>query len=131
MPTLYVTDTHALIWYLGGSDRLGLRARAAFAEVASGQAHMIVPAIVLAELVMLAEKRPEVVDLRTLLGQLRNSPGFSTPPLTADTALRIATLSHLPDIHDRLIVAEAMTWGAVLITNDQLITQAAILPVVW
>ncbi len=131
MPAIYVTDTHALIWYLRGSDRLGPSARAAFAEVASGQAHMVVPAIVLAELVILAEKRPEVVDLRTVLGQLRNLPGFSTPPLTADTALRIATLAQIPDIHDRLIVAEAMSWGAVLVTHDQLITRADLVPVVW
>ncbi len=56
MAPVYVIDTHALIWYLRGSDRLGAAARAAFDDVTSGRAHMVVPAIVLAELVMLAEK---------------------------------------------------------------------------
>ena len=53
--SLYVTDTHALVWYLGGSTQLGVTARSAFDEAVAGASAVYVPAIVLAELVMLIE----------------------------------------------------------------------------
>ena len=55
--TLYLADTHALIWYLSGSPLLSTNARAAFDEAIHGDSQAIVPAIVLAEIVMLAEKQ--------------------------------------------------------------------------
>ena len=41
---LYVTDTHALVWYLSGSSLLGAAARSAFDEVTSGMSQVNVPA---------------------------------------------------------------------------------------
>jgi len=46
----YVTDTHALYWYLTASPNLGANARAAFLAGEQGQARIYVPSIVLAEL---------------------------------------------------------------------------------
>lgn len=54
-----------------------------------------------------------------------------TPPLTADTAHRIAALTAMPDIHDRLIVAEALAWNAALITLDKAITASGAVATVW
>jgi hypothetical protein len=39
--------------------------------------------------------------------------------------------STLPDIHDRLIVAETLDLGAALITRDQGITASGLVEVVW
>jgi predicted nucleic acid-binding protein len=57
MPAFYVTDTHALIWYLNGSQRLGAQARAAFDSASAGASQIVVPVIVFAEIVFLAERR--------------------------------------------------------------------------
>lgn len=46
----YVTDTHALFWYLINSPALGANASLAFDEADTGQALIYVPAVVLAEL---------------------------------------------------------------------------------
>jgi hypothetical protein len=46
----YVTDTHALSWYLIDSPRMGARADQAFNEADQGAAVIFVPAIVLADL---------------------------------------------------------------------------------
>ena len=51
MSTLYVSDTHSLLWYLARDDRLGAGARTSFDQVASGDAKLVVPMITIAELV--------------------------------------------------------------------------------
>jgi PIN domain nuclease of toxin-antitoxin system len=48
-----------------------------------------------------------------------------------EMVLRIQTLTALPDIHDRLIVAAALEVGASIITRDQAITKSGLAPVVW
>lgn len=49
-PDLYVTDTHALIFYLDDDPRLSLTARNVFEKADAGEAVILVPLIVLAEL---------------------------------------------------------------------------------
>ena len=121
--THYVADTHALLWYLGGSPLLGVAARTAFDEAANGTSQVSVPAIALAELVQ-----------RKRIGQshrLRSAAGFRLTSLSPEVALRTRFLTALPDIHDRLIVAEALETGATLITRDQLIATSGLAPTVW
>ncbi len=126
----YVTDTHALLWYLAGSARLGEEARVVFDAAAAGDAEIIVPAIVVAEIVMLAEKR-SAIDFQRIMSEVRSMGGFLFVPLLAETASAIQHISALPDIHDRLIVAEAMHQRAALITFDKAITGAGLVEVVW
>ena len=59
----YVTDTHALFWYLINSPLLGAGASGAFDEADNGQALIYIPAIVLAELYFLNEKKQRPIDL--------------------------------------------------------------------
>ncbi len=47
----YVADTHALVWYLGGSSRLSQPAREALDSVGDGRNEVIVPAIWLNSLI--------------------------------------------------------------------------------
>ncbi len=126
----YVTDTHALLWYLVGSPRLGKRARAAFDAAVAGDAEIIIPAIVVAELVMFAEKyrtiRPDMI-----FSKLQTESGFQIVPLMPETAAKIHDLIALPDIHDRLIAAEALYQKCALITFDQRITDSSLVEVVW
>lgn len=129
--TRYVADTHALFWYLSGSPLLSSAARAAFDEAKIGTSEVIVPAIAIAELIMLAEKRRIAIDIDHIMSTLGAFPGFRFTALTPAIAKRIRTLKALRDIHDRLIVAEALEADAILITFDQLITASRLVPVVW
>ena len=108
-----------------------MAARAAFDEAASGSGEVRVPAIVLAELIMLAEKRRSVIDVTRIVATLRAAPGFRLTSLSPEVTLRIQSLIALSDIHDRLIVAEAIESGATLITRDQAITVSGLVAVVW
>ncbi len=59
----YVSDTHALFWYLINSRALGANARVAFDEADAGQALIYIPAIVIAELYYLNEKKGRPVGM--------------------------------------------------------------------
>lgn len=128
---VYVADTHALVWHLSGARPIGAAAHAAFSSAEHGTGTVVIPAIVVAELLMLAEKRRAVVDVAKVVDALKRRPGIELSPLSLNTVLRIAGLTALPDIHDRLIVAEALERDATVITLDQAITASGLVPVVW
>ena len=128
---LYTADTHALAWYWSGSDRLSSLAREILDGAMRSQHEIIVSPLVLAELVIIAEKQRVNFDLAAAIAMLRDVPGFRFVDLTTQTALRTQQLTSLPDIHDRLIVATALEYGATLLTADQAITFADVVPVAW
>jgi PIN domain nuclease of toxin-antitoxin system len=128
---LFVVDTHVLVWYLSGSTRLSQPALQVLDGAMRDEHQVNIPAIVLAELVMLSEKHSGRFNLPVIVGRLRQVSGFHLTSLAPDMALRIAEISALPDIHDRLIVAETLTLGATLLTRDQAITESKIVSTVW
>ncbi|MDW8327994.1 MAG: PIN domain-containing protein [Anaerolineales bacterium] len=128
---VYVIDTHALIWYLIGSTRISLAARTALDDVVAGGSERHVPAIVPAELVMLAEKRRLIFDFKRMVETLRSLAGFQFTSLQPDTVLRAQALVALTDIHDRLIVAESLESNATLITRDQAIAASGLASALW
>jgi predicted nucleic acid-binding protein len=114
-----------------GSPRLGEAARVAFDEAVSGIGRVVVPAIVLAEMVMLLEKRRAPIEIDRVVAELRSAPGFALKALKPEVVLRIKDLTAIPDIHDRLIVAEALSAGATVITRDRKIIRSGLVPTIW
>lgn len=129
--SLYVTDTHALLWYLGGSNQLSTPAHLAFDEAMQQTSQVIIPAIVIAEMVLLVERRRVMADLSRMIATLKRQAGFQLVPLLPEVALQIRALIALPDIHDRLIVAETQAHNATLITRDMTITAARLVQTLW
>lgn len=127
----YVADTHALVWYLSGSTQLSQTVRQVLDGALRNENQVNIPAIVLAERVMLSEKHSGRFNLPGIVASLRQVPGFRMTSLAPQVALRIADLKALPDIHDRLIVAEALETGASLLTRDQAIASASLVTTVW
>ncbi len=126
----YIADTHALIWYLVGSSRLGRNARALFDSASEDESRIFIPAIIVAELMMFAEKHKKI-EPDKILGKLRSMSGFEFLVLLPETAEKIRELTALSDIHDRLIVAEAMIQKMPLISFDESITKSNLVEVVW
>jgi len=113
----YLCDTHALAWYLTQDPRLGPGAHAAFEEAEDGDAHMLIPTIVLAELLYVSEKKRVTPPFKQLLHLLSLSQNYLTVPLDFSTVLRAQGISR-GDLHDRLIVASAKMMDAVIISRD-------------
>lgn len=118
--TDYLVDTVAFVRYL--QDKLPAKADSAFREAESGRGHLFLPQIALAEFVYLALRgrlrgpKPEV-QVREVLHNLTASSAFtvsSMPPDAWELFLGLA----IPEMHDRLIAAEAVSRRAPIISND-------------
>ncbi len=131
--TTFVADTHAMIWRAAARSRLGEGAREAFERADRGEALVIVPAVVVAEMSMVAEKgrvpgwTPAALD--ALVREVTGSPNYRTTALTPDLVLASRTLVAIPDIFDRLIAAEALSLGATLVSRDAVF--AGLVTTVW
>lgn len=126
--TVYVLDTHALVWYLTNDRRLGAQAEAVLND--SGVT-LIIPAIVLAEIKDLARKGRFVKTLDDVLAVIESDPRCLVHPIDLGV-IRAAPMQL--DIHDSLIVGVALAQTSAVdgvLTCDQAITNAGLVSVVW
>lgn len=127
----YLTDTHSLLWTFIRPKKLGRAARNAFQEIADGEAELLIPVIVVAELIFIVENKPIRADLDLILQKMEESPNVHFLNLTLNTVRRLRGLETIPEMHDRIIVAEALENKAVLITQDETITKSGLVKVIW
>ena len=130
MPT-YMTDTHSLLWAFTRPRKLGERARRAFDEIANGESSLLIPVIVLAELIFTIENKPIQADLDEILDSIQNTPNVEFVDFDYESAMRLRDLSTIPEMHDRMIVATALEYQAILITVDESITTSGVVNVIW
>jgi len=127
----YVSDTHALLWYLINSPALGVNARLAFDEADAGQALIYIPAIVIAELYYLNEKKGQPLDFRTKYASLAQSKQFVLLPFYPSHTLDFDVCSAVPEMHDRMIAADALRTKAPLLTRDAQVASSGVVATVW
>jgi PIN domain nuclease of toxin-antitoxin system len=128
-----VTDTHALIFHASGGRALGRRAARHFAACEAGHALIYVPAAVIWECSLLA--RVSRINLRrTVRGffdDLFSNPAYQPLDLTAEQVFIADELRFSRDPFDALVCAAARSVALPLITRDEDITQAGVVPVIW
>lgn len=132
----YVLDTHALVWFLEGNKRLGESARAI---IAAADSQMVLPLIALAEAAVIIERgRTTIPDVSKFLSRVYADTRIEIFPLTLDVFDRSLTPEGLriPELHDRFIVCSGLHLQDLgdtveIITRDQAITAAAVLPTIW
>lgn len=132
--TDYVADTHALIWYLENSPRLGSQARAAFDACDRGEIRIYAPTICLVEIVYLMEKGRISPEMKSMLdGELKSGEsGLVLADLNADVVDQIANVlrDDIPDLPDRVIAATALALNLPLISCDRKIVLSG-LDTIW
>jgi PIN domain nuclease of toxin-antitoxin system len=113
-------DTHVLVWATHQSTRLGPGRQL----VADAEARLV-SAVSIWELAIKQRlgKLSVGSDVRTWTRRATTELALDHLPVTADHA---AAVEHLPDVHrdpfDRLLVAQAVSEGAVLLTADHRLT---------
>jgi len=125
-----VLDTHALIWLATDPSQLGSEARKAL----RGARNKGVAAISCWELAMLAARNRIVLDRDpvTWMDDALTTEGIELLPLTPAVAVASAQLGTFHgDPADRLIVATAITHGAVLVTKDERIRESHLVRTLW
>jgi PIN domain nuclease of toxin-antitoxin system len=127
----YVSDTHALYWYLVDSPRLGRRADQAFKEADHGAALIFIPAIVLAELYYMNVKLGRQLDFLSTLQHLQQSGQFVLLPLLPEETADFEADQAVPEMHDRIIAGVARRLNAPLLTRDPQIVGSGRVVTVW
>lgn len=127
----YLADTHALFWYLTGSDRLGPNAQRAFDEGERGQATVYVPAIVLAELCYLNRKFGRPLDFAAEFRRLSGAEQIELVPLMPRDVLKLDEMPEHLEMHDCMIACAAHRIGAAVLTKDHAIGSIPGFATVW
>jgi PIN domain nuclease of toxin-antitoxin system len=132
--SVYVTDTHSLIYYVTGhNSKLSRRALRAFQQAERGEAYIYVPAVVLWEISRL-EKEGEIrlnEPYEDWAGALLAHPGFECVPLDEEIIAEARHYGFNRDVFDAAIVATARVKEVPLITRDQDITDSKIVDIWW
>lgn len=128
---VYIVDTHALFWYRKDPDRLGPGCDAAFRLAAAGGAHIIVSAIVVAELFYLTEKLGDPIPPAILLADINRSREFQFSAMGQAQMTKLGEIEGVSEMHDRLIAAEALVWQAPIITRDEVLRRSGVAEIIW
>lgn len=134
MATKYILDTHALIWHLEGNSLLGAAAKRIIGDPNSD---LVLPVIALAEAMFIVEKgRSAIPKVQDLISDVTNDKRIDIYPLTAGILEESSSLTVIPEIHDRLILATGFylqNLGEVveIVTKDSEITASSVLPICW
>jgi PIN domain nuclease of toxin-antitoxin system len=132
--SVYVTDTHPLIWYAANEKaKLSKKALRVFEKAWINQAFIYVPAPVLWEIALLIKagqiRLPQ--PFAQWAAALGRQPGFEIALLDAavlETSLNVRING---DPFDEVIVATALTLDLPLITKDMAITDSQLVEVIW
>ena len=117
-----LVDTHLLLWSVAASKKLPAKARELLTDPAN---EVLYSAASVWEIAIKSGLRRDDfrVDLPRLMRAF-NTAGFTELPVTSAHAARVTSL---PDLHkdpfDRLLVAQALTEPAILLTNDEQLGQ--------
>jgi len=130
-----VIDAHALIWFLVGSPKLGADARVVLNDPDGA---LYLPVIALAEACWVVEKgkAATIPSVAALLKAVDADERVVIVPLDRPVLDLSHTLTAIPEMHDRLIVATALALSVpgdsvALLTADAAITASGLVPIVW
>lgn len=121
---LYVLDTHVLIWYFIGSRRLRGELRERIDETRRQGGRLLVPTIVLAEALDVAEKGRVGFDFAEMHRLIREEPEFEVIGFSPETFDEAMGVEGIQEIHDRIIVATARFYRAGLLIKDRIIRES-------
>ena len=130
-PARFVVDTHALWWYLRSPGRLTAAASAVFRLAETGNATIVVPAIAVAELYFLSVKLSQPFNPSELLEALASVDGIELSDLGRAQLERLDQFPDIPEMHDRLIAAEAAALDAPVVTRDEVLSASPAVETIW
>ena len=132
MALRFLLDTHVVVRWLSEPRRLSQEQRRILREVVRHGEPVALSAVSLLEIANLFTRgRPRIeASIDELFSALQAHPIIQILPFTIEIARRMPLLVGLPDPLDRAIVATARVHGLRLLTSDQRIIEANLVPVV-
>lgn len=123
-------DTHSLIWYVD-SDLHHRLSDTAFQKIATAERNGVIyiPTIALMETLDLIERGRVNLSFSDLISNIEESQNYQIVPFDTDLLKVAIPLTGL-EMHDRLILATAISTNSVLVSKDRGISAKGV-NVVW
>jgi PIN domain nuclease of toxin-antitoxin system len=119
-------DTHAALWWLADDDRIGDEV---IGNLTDDTNQVLLSAVVVWEVAI--KRSLGKLDAPDDLAPTLLDAGAQPLPVTIDHAAAVEKLPwHHRDPFDRLLVAQALTEGAAIVSRDQPLSRYGV-PVVW
>jgi PIN domain nuclease of toxin-antitoxin system len=127
----FLLDTHVVVRWLSEPKRLSQQQRRVIREATRRSEPVAFSAVTLLEIANLFSGAKRIKGtVGEFFGALKADPVFEALPITIEIAMEMTQLVGLPDPLDRAIVATARVHGLRLLTSDQRIIEANLVPVV-
>jgi PIN domain nuclease of toxin-antitoxin system len=132
--SVYVTDTHSLLWFtLNKHSSLSKKALNIFESAVKGESFIYIPSIVLWEAAILEKKQR--IKLHTGFSnwssQILNLKSFAIAPLEPEIIALGTGYNFNNDPFDEMITAFAAFMDLPLITRDNAITASGLVEIYW
>jgi len=127
----YLVDTHALAWFIAEDKRLSSLVENLLNQAQEGEIQILIPTLVLAELMHIAEKGKVKVTVEQILQQINQGDGFTVVAFDFPVFQAMLTLPKEWDIHDRVIAATASYYQTILITRDEMLRASSKIKTLW
>ncbi len=111
--------------------RLPRHVKTIFKAAENERRHLYIPAIALAEVGYLSEKRRIDATLADVNTYCSAHKMIEVHPITQEIVERSFEIDDVPELHDRLIAGTAKARNLTLITNDPVISESSHVSVIW
>jgi PIN domain nuclease of toxin-antitoxin system len=132
--TSVVADSHAILWYVQGSNRLSEEASSALASAEVGDG-IVVSVATIVDLWYVTQTTERVISdaLARLRDVLAESASVHLHPIDVSVADAVTSIPRevLTDPWCRFIVATATALEVPLVTRDRAIAKAALVETIW
>ncbi|TXK49234.1 type II toxin-antitoxin system VapC family toxin [Pontibacter qinzhouensis] len=116
MPTSFLLDTHALIWFLNGDKQLSKTARTAIEEESNDKYISVASLWEMA--IKISLRKLELAAFSDLANMIAEN-GFEILPITFEHALKVAKLDFIHgDPFDRILIAQCIVDHLAIISKD-------------
>jgi PIN domain nuclease of toxin-antitoxin system len=109
-----VVDSHTLFWFLTNKQRLSRRVE----QLLRKSDYVIVPTIVLMEILYILEKNRISFKFVEVLSELKIRK-YIVYPLDLDVISQVLSIDSSLEMHDRIIIATAQIYNAILLSKDR------------
>jgi predicted nucleic acid-binding protein len=130
MSNRYAADTMALILYLE-KRKLPKEVSKIFSEIENGNIELLIPAMVIAEIGYLSERKRIDTNIEQVKKLIHDSKNVKIESMNLHSIEASFQIKTIPELHDRLIAATAAVCKATLITNDPIIISSGVVDTVW
>ena len=132
---MIILDTHALVWWVNGSESLSANARQAIDDTLTSDSEVLISSISAWEIAMLINKGRLILsmDVASWLDEVSQIDGVRFVPVDNEIGIKSTLLpsEFHKDPADRLIVATARKHAIPVVTADEKLIQYAHVKTIW